>query len=818
MNADPGKHPENPLKASAAAADQQLTATIEAPIGDDELELAEIIDVAAVQSLLENFHQITGMLAAIVDSKGQVLVSVGWQDICTKFHRCHPETARNCVESDTLLARATEPGTFLSYRCKNGMWDMSSPIVVAGQQLGNIYFGQFIYADEALDQEFFRQQARRYGFDEAAYLAALDRVPRYDRETVKAVMSYHAKLGAMISDLGFHNFSLARMLREQQRVEAELRESEERFKMLFTKAPLGYQSLDFDGHFLEVNPKWLEILGYQKAEVIGKWFGDFLCPEYVEGFRKRFPLFKAQGYIHSEFEMKTKNGQRLTIAFDGKIGYDADGAFKQTHCILQDITQQKTFENQLYNEKELFRTTLFSIGDAVISTDTQGRVLIMNKVAEQLTGWTQNQALGQPIEAVFQIINEFTRESCDNPVAKVLASKTIIELANHTLLIDKDGVERVIEDSAAPIIDEQGQVTGVVLVFRDFTEKRKNLDQIAYLSFHDHLTGLYNRRFYEEELVRLDNPRNWPLSIVMSDVNGLKLINDSFGHASGDQLLIKTAKVLTDACRADDIVARIGGDEFIMLFPRTDALEAAKLINRIKELLQKESIEGLEISVSFGSETKTSAADDIHELFKKAEDMMYHDKLYEGPSIKGRVIDNIVAALHQKSNREEVHARQVSERCERIGAALGMEAYQIKELKAFGLLHDIGKIAISDTILNKPGQLTDAEWLEMKNHAEVGYRILCTNNELTAIADYVLAHHERWDGSGYPKGLKADAIPLPARICAIADAYDAMTSDRSYKPVLTQQEAIAELQSEAGSQFDPALVGVFVELLKNGVD
>ncbi|MBC3797369.1 PocR ligand-binding domain-containing protein [Acetobacterium tundrae] len=799
--------------ASETTVSNKLTAMIGTKIDFDEIALADIVDAPALRSLMENFQRITGMSGTIIDNNGKVLVSVGWQDICTKFHRCHPETRKNCVESDMSLARDIESGTFQSYRCKNGMWDLSSPIVVSGHHMGSIHFGQFIYTDEEPDVAYFRNQARRYGFDETEYLDALNRVPRYERETVAEVMSYYAQLGAMISALSFSNLSLSRMLTERKRAEAALKESEKKFQLLFTRAPMGYQSLDFDGNFIEVNPKWLETLGYQREEVIGKWFGDFLCSEYVEGFRVRFPLFKSQGYIHSEFEMRHKNGQRLVIAFEGKIGYNGDGTFKQTHCILQDITERKAVEDQLYNEKELFKTTLISIGDGVISTDTQGLVLIMNKVAEQLTGWSQAEAFGQPIEAVFQIVNEFTRARCNTPVAKVLAIEETIELVNHTLLISKDGIERPIEDSAAPIIDARGNLSGVVLVFRDFTEKKKKDDAIKYLSFHDHLTGLYNRRFYEEELTRLDTRRRWPLTVVMGDVNGLKLINDSFGHENGDQLLIKTAKAITNGCRADDIIARVGGDEFVILLPETDSYEAAKMIKRIKNLLIKESIEGIKISVSFGSETKISADDDIKEVIRKAEDTMYHNKLFEGPSLKGQVIDNIIDALNRKSKREEVHARNVSSLCERMGMALDLEEYKIKELKAFGLLHDIGKIAISDKILNKRDRFTADEWIEMKGHAEIGYRILSTNNDLIEIAEYVLAHHERWDGKGYPKGLKGRESPFQARICAIADAYDAMISERSYKSSLPVEVAIAELRNNAGTQFDAELVRVFIDQL-----
>ena len=192
---------------------------------------------------------------------------------------------------------------------------------------------------------------------------------------------------------------------------------------------------------------------------------------------------------------------------------------------------------------------------------------------------------------------------------------------------------------------------------------------------------------------------------------------------------------------------------------------------------------------------------------------MYHNKLFEGPSLKGRVIDNIVAALNHKSSREEVHSRHVSNLCEKMGKALGMEEYKIKELKIFGLLHDIGKIAISDKILNKPDKLNENEWIEMKNHAEIGYRILSTNNDMIEIAEYVLAHHERWDGKGYPKGLKGREIPFPARICAVADAYDAMISVRSYKSSLSEEVALAELKNNAGAQFDPELVQLFLELI-----
>ncbi len=253
-------------------------------------------------------------------------------------------------------------------------------------------------------------------------------------------------------------------------------------------------------------------------------------------------------------------------------------------CFVLNITDRKRLEMDLSREKVLLETTLTSVGDGVISTDNMGNIVFLNKVGETLTGWTQEDARGKPIEEVFVIVNEYTREKNENIVEKVLASGRIEELANHTLLISKDGSERPIEDSAAPIIQENGEIAGVVLVFRDFSEKKQKQEEIEFLSYHDQLTGLYNRRFYEEELIRLDIEKSLPMAIVMGDVNGLKLVNDSFGHVMGDQLLKKVAEVLKKSCRSCDIIARLGGDEFVIILPNTDDSGAEKIIKRIKEL------------------------------------------------------------------------------------------------------------------------------------------------------------------------------------------------------------------------------------------
>ena len=349
------------------------------------------------------------------------------------------------------------------------------------------------------------------------------------------------------------------------------------------------------------------------------------------------------------------------------------------------------------------------------------------------------------------------------------------------------------------------------LLWRDISERKQMEKNLEYLSYHDQLTGLYNRRFYKEELKRLDTVRNLPMTIVMGDVNGLKLINDSFGHVLGDNLIKKVAEIITKGCRADDIIVRLGGDEFVILLPKTDEIETKQIIKRINELSLSESVGFINISISFGYKTKNNEGEEIEEIIKGAEDHMYKVKLFESPSIREKTIKVIIKTLFDKNKKEEQHSRRVSVLCKSMGDALGLTSHEIEELKCVGLLHDIGKIAIDENILNKSGELNLEEWKEMKRHPEIGYRILSTVNDMGEMGIYVLHHHERWDGKGYPKGLKGEEIPFVSRIIAITEAFDTMTSDISYLTPLTEKVAIEKLKKTAGTQFDPQLIKVFIE-------
>lgn len=380
---------------------------------------------------------------------------------------------------------------------------------------------------------------------------------------------------------------------------------------------------------------------------------------------------------------------------------------------------------------------------------------------------------------------------------------------------DKQAIERALllgayDYFSKPFTEEVMKIS-LPLKVKNAIELMKTNQGISYLSYHDVLTGLYNRRFYEEEIRKVDVKANLPISIVMGDINGLKLVNDAFGHRTGDKLLKVAASSIQAMCRVNDIIARWGGDEFVILLPKTNKGAAEEIVKRIKKLYSEKEINGIEGSISFGWDTKEQEKEDIIKILKNAEDDMYRTKTLENESVRSNMISTIVKTLHEKNPREEKHSKRVSELCQAIGIASGLSEVEVRKLRVGGLLHDIGKIAIEEGILNKPGKLTDEEWLEIKRHPEIGYRILSSSHEMIELTEGILSHHEKWDGSGYPKGLKGEAIPKVARIIAVADSYDAMTSERSYRKAMSGDIALEEIVRNSGTHFDPEIVKVFIE-------
>ncbi|ATW25512.1 PAS domain S-box protein [Candidatus Formimonas warabiya] len=563
------------------------------------------------------------------------------------------------------------------------------------------------------------------------------------------------------------------------------------------------------GKIVDANPAACAFYGYTRKELLSLQIQDLnmLSEEEVEK-RRLLALKKRQRYFL--FPHRLHSGEiRLVDVYSCPVThYDGQMLFS----IIFDVTDRERYKEELYREKQLLHTTLLSIGDGVVTTDSEGRIILMNKFAQEITGWGEKEASGKPFAQVFKLISEDTGEEVENPVARVFLTEKIIGLANHTALITKDGRQVSIADSAAPIRDEKGKIFGVVMVFRDVTQEKEHQGKILYMSYHDSLTGLYNRRFMEERIMKLDTSLEQPIAVIMGDVNGLKLTNDVFGHEVGDRLLQKTADAIKENCRQEDIIARWGGDEFLILLPRSTAENAENIIKRIKDSCVVKSDGPMQVSVSFGFAVKTKK-EDLLQVIKEAEERMYRQKLMEGKSYRNSIINTLLATLAEKNLETEEHAERLRDYCQAMAKEIKLSAKELDELALLAVLHDIGKVGIEGSILQKPGLLNSEEWEEMKKHPEIGFRIAQNAPELSAVAEYILFHHERWDGKGYPKGLKGEDIPLLCRILAVTDAYDAMVSDRPYRKAMSREEALLEIKKNAGAQFDPEVTNVFIRML-----
>jgi len=493
--------------------------------------------------------------------------------------------------------------------------------------------------------------------------------------------------------------------------------------------------------------------------------------------------------------------------------YDNNDIYQVTSLMsgVWNMIERAKFRDKLEVEKNRYLSTLVSIGDGVMVVGLNERIEMINKVCSELTGWSEEEAKGTYYKDVFNLSHENPEHDMIDPVAAVLKSGITHELSNHALLTSLDGKVYMIEDSASPVKNSQNEMLGVVLVFRDATQKLKQRRQIEYLSFHDALTGLYNRRFFEEEMKRLDVPRNYPLTIIMADLNGLKLTNDAFGHYEGDKLLKQTANLFRAHLTVEDVASRWGGDEFAILMPQTTSEEAGKVVQKIIQGANESNTDQTILSIAFGWETKTHSSMDLEQVFRSAEEYMYKKKISESQGARGLTIKTIINTLFEKSPREEGHSKRVRELAVCLAKALNLPQHKIDDIATLGLLHDIGKIIVSSEILEKPGRLTEAEFDQIKKHPAIGYRMLTATSEFSSIADGVLSHHERWDGKGYPKGIKGDDIPIESRIIAIADAYDAMTSSRPYrKEGMSLVKARQELMNGAGTQFDPDIINLIM--------
>jgi diguanylate cyclase (GGDEF)-like protein/PAS domain S-box-containing protein len=426
---------------------------------------------------------------------------------------------------------------------------------------------------------------------------------------------------------------------------------------------------------------------------------------------------------------------------------------------------------------------------------------------------------GRPPQTLYEDPNSFLEtvhpEDRDH-VKQSLRKKSQEEVEVVYRIVRPDASIRWIRDRSFPIGDGSGRAQRVVGIAADITDLKLGEEKLKYLSLHDPLTGLYNRIYFEEEISRIEKTRYGTVGILSCDVDGLKLVNDTLGHDQGDRLLAAAARVIRDSFREGDLVARIGGDEFSVVLPDTTEPAVENACQRIQEAVDtyNATTPELPLSISVGFAIRNGSHKNLKDVFKEADNHMYRKKLYRTQSVRSTIVSTLINTLKARDLTTEKHASRLEKLLVRMAALIGLPESTTGDLSLLAKFHDIGKVGISDAILLKEGSLTSEDWTEMKRHCEIGYRIALSAPDLVPIADWILKHHEWWNGQGYPLGIQGEEIPVECRLLAIAVAYEALTSARPYRRAFSHREAVAELRRHAGTQFDPELLDIFLKMLE----
>ena len=372
----------------------------------------------------------------------------------------------------------------------------------------------------------------------------------------------------------------------------------------------------------------------------------------------------------------------------------------------------------------------------------------------------------------------------------------------------------LVECKLIPQPGEAADSALMMMILTDVTERLRAEEQIRFLSYHDKLTMLHNRAYIEKVLPEQEKAEVLPLSIIMADMNGLKLVNDVFGHQQGDLLLVELARALKKSCRQTDIIGRWGGDEFVILLPRTDKEACDNICRRIRKACTEVDVGVIPLSVALGATTKDTGVLRLTEMLSAAETKMYTDKLIKNKEGRKTIIARLEKMLLSRGLEDRGHRDRTAKMAVGFANFMGVDVGESEGnlLKQLAQLHDIGKVAIPAEILTCKRSLTAVEWDIIKSHSEIGYRI-AQSIGASAVADTILALHERWDGSGYPLGMVGVQIPYWARVFAIVDVYDVITHERPYASTMDEKAALLEIKTASGSQFDPKLIQLFAEYM-----
>ena len=608
---------------------------------------------------------------------------------------------------------------------------------------------------------------------------------------------------------------------ELQKLSNQLKESEGLFKAIFEQSPIGIATISTNSQTTRVNPAYVNIISRTNQDIVGNDWKAMTHPDDLESEEILFKSF-TKGEI-SEYGIEKRLITKMGETFWVKIGFSSlnlnDSDEFNYLCMVEDISERKKVSDAL-QESERSKSVLLSHIPGLAYRCLNDEHWTMEFVSDgcfDLTGYKPIDLIGNNTISYNDIIDPQYRDVLRKQWDQVLLKHENFRAEYQ--IITKDNQVKWVLELAQGIYDHKGNVIALEGIIIDITQTKLRDAQIRYMDDHDFLTGLFNRKYFEIEKIRFNQQSYLPLSVLIGDINGVRLINDAYGYTEGDRLIVETARILKSSCDSSSLLFRTGGDEFIVLMPNTSESKLSDIMRRIQHKCKLYNLnpenQAVQLNLSLGSATRVHMTQAIDKVIHQALDSLHKNKILESKSYHSSILSSIQATMFAKSQNTEEHAERLSILCRMMGEQFDLSQTQMDELILFAMLHDIGKIGIDDNVLNKPGRLSDDEWIIMKKHTEIGYRIALSSPELHSIANYILTHHEHWNGGGYPQGLKEDEIPLLSRILGLVDAYDAMTQDRVYRKAMSKEEAINEILRNKGTQFDPHLTDLFIEIIQN---